>query len=266
MPRHHSLLAAMSLPHVMILAGTDPTGGAGLAADIRTVTAMGAFPMPAVTCVTAQNHKGLAAMEPVSVDMIAGQLKAIYDVFTPDAVKIGMLTSADAVSAVAEIMTKQRQRNIVVDPVLGATAGGAFSHDMPKLIEAYLNDLLPIATLVTPNIPEARKFRITDSDEGVLHTCNILLKGGHAEDEECMDRLITVEGSTVTFRGRRIDSSNLHGTGCVLSSAIASGLAKGLELTEAIKCAKDFLTRAIVLSADADDFPVYGPALLDIPK
>ncbi|MBE7063071.1 MAG: bifunctional hydroxymethylpyrimidine kinase/phosphomethylpyrimidine kinase [Ruminococcaceae bacterium] len=237
---------------VLTIAGSDSGGGAGIQADLKTMTALGVFGMSAVTALTAQNTLGVAALSAVDPDFLKAQLDAVFTDLMPDAVKIGMVASAENARVIAERLLFYKASNIVLDPVMVATSGASLSPDgTVEEIEKYL---FPIADLITPNMPEAAVLSgqsvkvsadmCTAAEKiGTKYRCAVLLKGGHGT-EDANDVLFS-EGNHTWFCGARIHTSNTHGTGCTLSSAIASFLAKGFLLPDAVQEAKSYLEGAL---------------------
>jgi hydroxymethylpyrimidine/phosphomethylpyrimidine kinase len=240
---------------VLTIAGSDSGGGAGVQADARTIHAMGGFAATAITAITAQNTRGVQAWRPVPTDLLAAQIAAALDDLPVGAVKTGLLPGAAAVRAVARALRRRPGIPLVVDPVLGSTSGTRFLP--PAGQRALRRELLPRATLVTPNRPEAEALtglRIrTDADVEaagrrlLADGCRaVLIKGGHAKGRTCRDCLIVDARKPVWFEGRRIRTHNTHGTGCVLSAAIALRLGRGDSLAAAIKTARAFLVAGLV--------------------
>ncbi|MBE6930507.1 MAG: bifunctional hydroxymethylpyrimidine kinase/phosphomethylpyrimidine kinase [Ruminococcaceae bacterium] len=243
---------------VLTIAGSDSSGGAGIQADIKTMTMNGVYAMSAVTALTAQNTTGVTAVMEVSPDFLKQQLDCVFDDIRPDAVKIGMLASPALVRMTADCLRHYEAENVVIDPVMVATSGSSLLK--PEAVRTLMEALIPAAVLVTPNIPEAQvlaEMRIEnrrDMQAAAVKICTacgcaVLLKGGHAADG-VGDLLVTPDGCTEWFEGIRIDTRNTHGTGCTLSSAIAANLAKGFELAEAIKLAKEYVTDALAAMLD----------------
>lgn len=237
----------------LTIAGSDCSGGAGIQADIKTMTMNGVFAMSAVTALTAQNTTGVTAVSEVSPEFLRQQIDAVFEDIRPDAVKIGMVSSAALVEVIAERLRHYEAENIIVDPVAVATSGSSLSSS--EAYEALKKLLLPIAALVTPNIPEAELLSgITiSSDEdmtaaaGIIcekYGCNVLCKGGHSVND-ANDLLFRMNGTHHWFTGKRVDNPNTHGTGCTLSSAIAANLAKGHSMPEAISLAKEYISGAL---------------------
>lgn len=253
---------------VLSVAGSDSVGGAGIQADIKACTALGVYAMTAITALTAQNTRGVRAVEAVSPSMLRAQLDTVLEDVRPDALKTGMLPNADAVEAVAECMRRYSLRNLVVDPVLVATSGDALAEG--GVGHAILEKLAPLCALITPNIPEATALsglEITDRDSMTAAAeklrkqagCAVLLKGGHAEGNTHPDLLLTKEGEALWFEHPHIETENTHGTGCSLSSAIASFLALGYPLAEAARRGVDWLHGAIAAGAGYSLGHGHGP-------
>ncbi len=214
------------IARVLIVAGSDSGGGAGIQADIRTVTMLGGHPMTAITAITAQNTLGVQAVHPVPVDIVVAQMRSVIDDLGVDAVKIGMIGSAAIVDAVAEVLAPLGVP-VVFDPVMIATSGSVLAD--PAAVVAF-GRLMRLATLVTPNLPELAAL---GGEAAVRATgAALLVKGGHGEGEEIVDRLVTDAGDTV-WTHPRIHTRHTHGTGCTLASGIATGLAQGLALADA---------------------------------
>lgn len=241
----------------LTIAGSDCSGGAGIQADIKTMTMNGVYAMSAVTALTAQNTTGVREVMDITPAFLAAQLDAIFTDIYPDGIKIGMVSSAALVDVIAEKLTLYKAKHIVLDPVMVASSGAKLLSD--EGIKALCEQLMPLAELVTPNIPEAeflcgRKIKTQKDMEAAAQTikekfgCNVLLKGGHQTGEP-NDFLLDKDGSR-WFYGERIDNPNTHGTGCTLSSAIAAGLAKGLELEAAVEQAKKSISEALSAMLD----------------
>ena len=234
------------------IAGSDSSGGAGIQADMKTMSAHGVYAMTAITALTAQNTTGVTGIFEVTPEFLSDQLDAVFTDIFPDAVKIGMVSSAALIRVIAQKLTDYKARHIVVDPVMVATSGSKLIQD--EAIDTLKNALLPIAELVTPNIPEAEilsgmEIRCPQDMEQAARAisetyhCAVLLKGGH--DLNDANDLLYKDGMATWFRGRRIDNPNTHGTGCTLSSAIASNLACGMELEDAVRNAKAYISGAL---------------------
>ena len=236
----------------LTIAGSDSSGGAGIQADIKTMTANGVFAMSAVTALTAQNTTGVTGIVEVSPEFLKEQIDCIFTDIRPDAVKIGMVSSAELIRAIAEKLKEYQAENIVVDPVMVATSGAKLISD--DAIGTLKEALLPMADILTPNIPEAEVLSgmevKTEEDmvkaaEKISRTyhCAVLLKGGH-QLNDANDLLCRGEEHR-WFYGKRIDNPNTHGTGCTLSSAIASNLAKGFDMETAVERAKAYISGAL---------------------
>lgn len=256
------------IPNVLSIAGSDPSGGAGVQADLKTFAALGCYGMAVITALTAQNTRGVTGVHIPDADFVARQIDAIFDDIRVDAVKIGMLGTGAIVEAVADRLARHGASNIVLDPVLVATSGDSLG--APDVVEAMRRSLMPLARVVTPNIPEAMRF--TGAEEprdlsGLAAMAQammgqgaqaVLVKGGHMEGEEASDLLFAGQARQ-TFTQPRIATSNTHGTGCTLSSAIAAELAKGADLPVAVERAKAYLTQALRSAAHLDVGHGHGP-------
>ncbi len=242
---------------VLTIAGSDCSGGAGIQADIKTMTANGVFAMSAITALTAQNTTGVRGIFETTPEFLAMQIDSVFDDIRPDAVKIGMVSSAGLIRTIAERLSFHQAEKIVVDPVMVASSGSRLIED--DALEVLRNRLLPLATLLTPNIPEAEVLagiEIRSSDDMVLaaeiigrqYGCAVLCKGGHRVNDA--NDLLWENGSMHWFQGKRINNPNTHGTGCTLSSAIASNLAKGYDLPASVERAKDYISGALAAMLD----------------
>lgn len=236
----------------LTIAGSDSSGGAGIQADIKTMTTNGVFAMSAITALTAQNTVGVQGIFEVSPAFLSMQIDSVFSDIRPDAVKIGMVSSAQLISVIADKLMQYNAENIVVDPVMVATSGSKLLND--DAVNIMKEKLLPIATVVTPNIPEAevlsrREIKsakdMIDAAAYISETyhCAVLCKGGHNLNDA--NDLLYLDGEYRWFYGKRIDNPNTHGTGCTLSSAIASNLAKGQELIAAVENAKAYISGAL---------------------
>ncbi len=238
---------------ILTIAGSDSGGGAGIQADLKTFSAFGHFGTSAITSVTAQNTKGVTAIDPIEVDVVEKQIIAVVEDLKPAACKIGMLFSKEIVLTVAETLQNHHIPNVVVDPVMIATSGSILTED--DVVSLFFEKLFPLATLITPNRDEAEKLsqiKINDiesakqSAEAIYDKCRaaVLVKGGDSNDDNATD--ILYDGKVFTFfEGERIATTNTHGTGCTLSSAIASCLADGHDLLYSIQIAKKYVFEAI---------------------
>ena len=234
------------------IAGSDSSGGAGIQADLKAMTMNGVYAMTAVTALTAQNTTGVTAILEATPQFLRQQLEAIFTDIPPDSVKIGMVSSAALIETIAQCLEEYRPRNVVVDPVMVATSGARLLNE--DAVATLREKLLPLADLITPNIPEAEVLsgQTISDEEGMLQAariigetyhCAVLCKGGHRVSDA--NDLLYQNGAFRWFRGRRIDNPNTHGTGCTLSSAIAANLAKGFPLADAVQRAKDYLSGAL---------------------
>lgn len=241
----------------LTIAGSDSSGGAGIQADIKTMTANGVYATSAITALTAQNTTGVYGILESTPEFLANQLDCIFTDIFPDAVKTGMVSSTALIAVIADKLRQYGARNIVVDPVMVATSGARLISE--EAVDALKEKLLPLATLLTPNIPEAEVLSgMTISDPAGMeraaraiseqYGCAVLCKGGHQISDA--DDLLWREGAGVWFRGRRIQNSNTHGTGCTLSSAIASNLAKGYDPDQSVRRAKAYISGALAAMLD----------------
>ena len=239
------------------VAGSDSCGGAGIQADIKTMTANGVYAMTAVTALTAQNTLGVRAILEATPEFLTQQLDAVFEDIFPDAVKIGMVSSEALIRVIAERLRQYGARNIVLDPVMVATSGSALMKN--GAVGALCEYLLPLCDVATPNIPEAQilsGMSIKDEDDmrraareiGETYGCAVLLKGGHSINDA--NDLLWSRGEVHRFEGRRIDNPNTHGTGCTLSSAIAANLAKGFDIYDAVGTAKEYISGALSAMLD----------------
>ena len=241
----------------LTIAGSDSSGGAGIQADIKTMTANGVFAMSAITALTAQNTTGVTDIFETTPHFLAEQLDAVFTDIYPDAVKIGMVSSAELIGTIADKLQEYSASHIVVDPVMVATSGSKLLRD--DAVDALTARLLPMAEELTPNIPEAEILsgmsikNAADMEKAAQtisekYGCAVLCKGGHQINDA--DDLLWRSGAGKWFRGRRIDNPNTHGTGCTLSSAIASNLAKGYDLDTSVERAKAYISGALAAMLD----------------
>ncbi len=248
------------------IAGSDSCGGAGIQADIKTMTMNGVYAMSAITALTAQNTTGVRAIQESTPEFLAQQIDAVFEDIFPDAVKIGMVSSSKLICVIADRLRYHRAKNVVVDPVMVATSGSSLMKT--DAVQTLIDELLPIAALVTPNIPEAEilsGLTIKNKEDmltaakmiGDTYGCAVLLKGGHSVNDA--NDLLYTNGDYHWFEGKRIDNPNTHGTGCTLSSAITANLAKGFTLSESVQRAKDYISCA--LSAMLDLGQGSGPMM-----
>ena len=250
-------VSALLMKTALTIAGSDSCGGAGIQADIKTMTMNGVYAMSAITALTAQNTTGVRAISEVTPEFLGQQLDAVFEDIFPDAVKIGMVASSELIRTIAEKLRFHQARNIVVDPVMVSTSGSALLKT--DAIDTLTSELLPLATLVTPNIPEAEILcdsQIETTDDmcaaakkiGDTYHCAVLLKGGHSVNDA--NDLLYADGTFQWFEGKRIQTENTHGTGCTLSSAIASNLAKEFPLDESVRRAKEYISGALAAGLD----------------
>lgn len=242
---------------VLSIAGSDCSGGAGIQADLKTMTMHGVYGMSAVTALTAQNTTGVTDIMAVSPEFLVRQLDMVFSDIPPDSVKTGMIPSGELIRVTARQLRHYHARHIVVDPVMVSTSGAGLMEE--QALEMLKSELLPIAELVTPNIPEAQVLSgmtITSPEDMAAAArlmearfgCAVLLKGGHSISDA--NDLLCAGGRVQWFYGRRIDNPNTHGTGCTLSSAIAANLAGGCGLEEAVRRAKDYISGALAAMLD----------------
>ena len=251
-------------PVVLSIAGSDSSGGAGLQADLKTIHAHGAYAATVVTAITAQNTRGVQATFSLTADVVSAQLRSVFEDLHVGAVKTGMLPDAATIEVVASALREHLGPPVVVDPVLRASSGRALME--ADGLEALTRELFPLATLVTPNIPEASHFYGAPL-ENIAHTeaaaralgeawgCAVLIKGGHLPDDQDPIDTLFAAGEVQTFRGFRLSVTHSHGTGCCLASAIAAQLAFGATLPYAISEAKAFVARSLLHPVDIGSEP-----------
>lgn len=241
----------------LTIAGSDCSGGAGIQADLKTMITNGVYGMSVITALTAQNTTGVAGIMEVTPEFLSMQLDAVFQDIRPDAVKIGMVSSVELIRVIAKKLCDYKAENMVVDPVMVATSGSKLISD--DAIEILKKELLSIATVVTPNIPEAEilaKMEIRSEGDMLIaakriseaYNCAVLCKGGHSLNDA--NDLLYANGSYQWFYGKRIENPNTHGTGCTLSSAICANLAKGYELKAAVQRAKEYISGALASMLD----------------
>lgn len=241
----------------LTIAGSDCSGGAGIQADIKTMTMNGVYAMSAITALTAQNTTGVKSIVEVTPQFLGEQLDMIFEDIRPDAVKIGMVANTELIEVIAERLSFYNAKNIVVDPVMVATSGASLSTD--NAVKTLCEKLFPMAAVITPNIPEAemltgKKITSTEEMEAAAewifekHGCAVLLKGGHSINDA--NDLLYAENKAKWINGKRIDNPNTHGTGCTLSSAIAANLAKGYSLEKSVENAKEYISKALSAMLD----------------
>ena len=259
----------MKYNRVLTIAGSDSGGGAGIQADIKAISALGCFATSAITAVTVQNTLGVEAVHPIPLDILRGQIEAVLSDIGTDAVKIGMLHSSEVVEVVAVVLQKYNIRNVVLDPVMVSTSGHRLIEE--SAIDTLRRVLIPQARVITPNIPEAEILagvKITANDQlpevarqlSQGGTVSVLLKAGHLTEDRLVDIFYNAEQDTITeLPSARVYTPNTHGTGCTLSSALAALLAKGYELTDAARGAKEYINEAIVSGARYEIGGGHGP-------
>lgn len=254
---------------VLTIAGSDSGGGAGIQADIKTISAMGCYASSAITAVTIQNTLGVEGVHPIPLDILEGQIDAILSDIGTDAIKIGMLHSTKVVNLVADMIEKYGIRNVVLDPVMVSTSGHRLIEE--DAIEAIKNRLIPLSRVITPNIPEAeilsdcqissdQEFESVAKKLSFNKSVSVLLKAGHLDNDYLVDYFYNIEDNTITLLpSKRVQTRNTHGTGCTLSSAFASALARGEDLTSAAKSAKRYIEQAIEFGAEYEIGHGHGP-------
>ena len=241
----------------LTIAGSDSSGGAGIQADIKTMMANGVYAMSAITALTAQNTTGVTAIQNTTPQFLSQELDSIFTDIFPDAVKIGMVSESDLIRVIAAKLRQYRAANIVVDPVMVATSGARLISK--EAVDVLKEELFPLADLLTPNIPETEVLtgmKIKTPEDMIeaarqvseKYNCAVLCKGGHKLNDA--NDLLYEEGAYRWFEGKRIDNPNTHGTGCTLSSAIASNLAKGFSMEESVNRAKDYISGALAAMLD----------------
>jgi hydroxymethylpyrimidine/phosphomethylpyrimidine kinase len=258
----------MSTPIAVTIAGSDSSGGAGIQADLKTFSALGVYGASVITALTAQNTRGVTAIHDAPADFVMAQISAVFSDLDVGAVKIGMLSRPLTIRTVAEGLDRWKQTNVVLDPVMVATSGDRLL--TPDAIDVLRRVLIPRALVVTPNLPEAAALleapiaateaQMQEQGERILALGPraVLIKGGHGEGAESVDILIQKD-SVARLAAGRVATANTHGTGCTLSSAIAAGLAKGMDLAEAVREAKAYVTAAIEASDRLSIGKGHGP-------
>ncbi|MBR2476914.1 MAG: bifunctional hydroxymethylpyrimidine kinase/phosphomethylpyrimidine kinase [Clostridia bacterium] len=236
----------------LTIAGSDSIGGAGIQADIKTMISNGVYAMSVITALTAQNTLGVQGIEPISPEFIKMQLDSVFSDIVPDSIKIGMVPDTPQILAIAERLNHYNAKNIVIDPVMVATSGSVLTKE--TAVGVMKEKLFPLATVITPNIPEAKvlsgiEIKSEKDMENAAQTLGksgdfaVLVKGGHGLSDA--NDVLYCNGKTRWYNGKRIDNHNTHGTGCTLSSAIASNLAKGLQLEDAVLKAKEYISHIL---------------------
>jgi hydroxymethylpyrimidine/phosphomethylpyrimidine kinase len=267
-PTSHPAAGSFRYPRVLSIAGSDSGGGAGIQADLKTMSALGCYGMTAITALTAQNTTGVRSIHPVPLQMLNDQIDAVVEDIGVDAVKIGMLHSAETVRAVAAAIDRHRLQRVVLDPVMIATSGAVLIDE--EAISVIVHELFPKATVITPNLDEAgllvRRKLHTEADMDAaarqlveMGAPAVLVKGGHLAGESVADLLLVRGGEPVWMRAPRIHTPNTHGTGCTLSSAIASYLALGCFLQDAVHRAREYIRGALEAGANVRTGNGSGP-------
>ncbi|MEL7369199.1 MAG: bifunctional hydroxymethylpyrimidine kinase/phosphomethylpyrimidine kinase [Myxococcota bacterium] len=258
----------MTFPNVLTIAGSDSGGGAGIQADLKTFSALGTFGASVITALTAQNTQTVTAIHDVPTDFIVAQIDAVFEDLDIAAVKIGMLSRPEIIDVVAAGLERHSARIVVVDPVMIAKSGAALLQ--PDAVSALIRRLLPMATVITPNLPEASALlgrSVTDDPDDMRAAAEalraqgpqaVLLKGGHGKGPKSVDLLLTEAGEQ-RFEAPRIKTKNTHGTGCTLSSAVAALLARGASINEAVEGAKAFITSALQAADQLNVGSGHGP-------
>lgn len=257
-----------TIAHVLTIAGSDSGGGAGIQADLKAMSALGVYGLSVITALTAQNTRAVTAIHDVPPDMIAAQLDAVFEDIRIDAVKIGMLSRPEVIEVVAERLRHHGADKVVLDPVMVAKSGDALLQ--PDAVSALITHLLPLALIITPNLPEAGvlldrpppadvdQMQKAADDLRALGPRAVLLKGGHLTEGDAVD--IFDDGRTLEeLRSKRVATRNTHGTGCTLSAAIAALLGQGLDLPAAARSAKDYVAHAIAAADRLDVGQGHGP-------
>ncbi len=256
-------------PCVLTIAGSDCSGGAGIQADIKTISALGAYAASAITAITVQNTCGVTDIHPIPPHYVKGQIDAVMTDINPNAIKIGMINDVEIVKVIAESIRQYKPQYVVFDPVMVSTSGCKLIED--DTIEAITSILMPLATIITPNLSEAKAMTgkplstveemKSAGKELLVYGCqSVLIKGGHLDGNDMCDVLVTKkETEPYIFKANKIDSNNTHGTGCTLSSAIATFLALGKGLPEAVKLAKEYVSKGIESGKDVVTGRGHGP-------
>lgn len=251
------------------IAGSDPSGGAGIQADLKTFSACGCYGSTVIVAVVDENTVGVTGVHPIPVPFVAGQIKSVLSDIGADAIKIGMLHSSELILAVKNTLLEYDAKNIVLDPVMVATSGDKLLQD--EAIETFKNELIPYVRVITPNIPEAeillgkeimsqKDLSLVIKDLSFGNQVSVMLKAGHLTEDKLTDVFYNAEtGEIIELTSQRIDTKNTHGTGCTFSSAITAFLAHGLSLNDAVRKGKDYINNAIVAGADYEIGKGHGP-------
>ena len=260
-------MAAHRYIATVTIAGSDSCGGVGIQADIKTMSALGCYAASVITAVTVQNTMGVSAVHAVPPEIVAGQIRAVMDDIRPQAVKVGMVNDINTIKTIADTLAEYDIEHLVVDPVMVATSGARLMQD--DAVGVFTERLMPLATLLTPNVPEAEVLSgISINDKSSMDNAariiqdkgcqSLLIKGGHIEGRK-IDRLYTSMGREREYEAANVATRNTHGTGCTLSSAITSYLAMGYAIGEAIAAAKEWLTGALIAGANVEIGSGHGP-------
>ena len=254
----------------LTIAGSDSCGGAGIQADIKTMSALGVYAASAITAITVQNTKGVYGIQNVEPEIVKGQIEAVMEDIHPDAIKIGMVNDCDTIRAIAETLKKYQEsfQHLIIDPVMVSTSGCRLMQE--DALDVFITELLPLATLLTPNIPEAeilanRKIENVEDIKAAAAAISklgcryVLIKGGHFDGEEKIDYLFEDGKQKTSYRGISVNTRNTHATGCTLSSAITSYLAREMDMNTAIAMAKTYLSGAILAGKDIKIGEGHGP-------
>lgn len=261
-------MTKLRYPVALTIAGSDSGGGAGIQADLKTFAALGVFGISAITAITAQNTIGVRGIQPVDPPMVASQLDAVFEDFTIDAVKIGMLHNKEVVKVIVDTIDRYSPKHIILDPVMISTSGSKLMTD--DTIEAIINHLFPRVTLITPNTDEGTFLSgIEIKDEKGMQEAGeklltkgcraVLMKGGHLKTSEVTDILYSIDQEPMYLSAPTVHTDNTHGTGCTLSSAIAAYMALGYDLPAAVQSAKTYITSTLISGADIKTGHGYGP-------
>lgn len=254
---------------VLAIAGSDSGGGAGIQADIKAISACGCFATTAITAITAQNTLGVIGIHPIPVETLKNQIKAVLEDIGADSIKVGMLHNSETILAISELLCQFKVSNIVLDPVMVSTSGSKLLQT--EAIETLKAKLISNARVITPNIPEAEILlgeKLTDQKDfpkyarvlGEKYKVSVLLKAGHLYDNDLIDVFFNAESNEIIeLKSKRITTRNTHGTGCTLSSALAAFLARGFELNEAVRSAKEYINNAIIAGKDYSIGKGHGP-------
>ena len=260
----------MNYPIVLTIAGSDSSGGAGIQADIKTISSLGVYAASAITALTAQNTTGVYGIQPTTPDILRAQIMAVLTDLEPHAIKIGMIGSLENARIIVDCLKGYRKVPIICDPVMVSTSGSQLMD--PEAINFLKSDLFPICSLLTPNLHETSKLlqleglpnNVTQMKDCAIRLLRygsfaVLIKGGHLEGNRMVDLLLTCTGEELQIEQERVETSNLHGTGCTLSSAIAAYMARGLALKDAIRKAKIYIGQAIIAGAEVKIGKGHGP-------